>query len=201
MKKLFIPSFSKKKVPEGRIGEISQNLPNKIALAYSIQYKAQANEIKLLLEKEREIVSFTQVLGCSKPAFPKSAEAILLISDGRFHATSLALETNLPVLLYDLNNLVKISKRDTSAFERKRKASYVNYLNADKIGVLISNKPGQERIENTFALNKKQGYFFLSNIINTSEFENFPQIQAWVNTACPRMDLDSNKTINMNDLK
>ena len=83
--------------------------------------------------------------------------------------------------------------------KKKRKASYLNYLNADKIGVLVSLKPGQQKLSIAISLlNKlknKKSYIFLCNNINTSEFENFG-IDAWINTACPRMDFDNPKIIN-----
>ena len=39
----------------------------------------------------------------------------------------------------------------------------------------------------------------ISNNINIEEFENFG-LKCWVNTACPRLDMDSN-VINMNKIK
>jgi len=80
--------------------------------------------------------------------------------------------------------------------EKKQKASYVRFLNANKIGILISTKPGQENLKKALEFKKKQklkkSYLFIANNIDGAEFENFPQIQSWVNTACPRLDMNSN---------
>ena len=46
---------------------------------------------------------------------------------------------------------------------------------------------------------KKQSYLFICNNINTYEFENFG-LDSWVNTACPRMDMEDNKIINIDKL-
>jgi len=79
----------------------------------------------------------------------------------------------------------------------------LKFLHADKVGILISTKPGQQRLQKAFELKKKfkkQSYLFISNNINTQEFENFPEIQSWINTACPRMDMNSNSVINMDKI-
>ncbi len=80
-------------INKSKILEISKRLPESIAICYSIQYIDQAKEIKALLEKTHKITKFIQVLGCSKPFLPKTTQAILLITDGRFHAISLSIET------------------------------------------------------------------------------------------------------------
>src|SRR3989339_534122 len=87
------------------------------------------------------------------------------------------------------------------AFEKKnQKASYVRYLSAKNIGILVSTKPGQENLKQALDfknnLKDKKGYLFIANNLNTNEFENF-NIDSWVNTACPRMDLNNNKIINL----
>ncbi len=219
MKTLFIPVKSKSKLNEKKILDICKKLPENIAIAYSIQYKEIAHQIKNLL-KQKNITSFVQVLGCSSPKprkleifgalknqrfllFPKNTEAILLITDGKFHAVSLALESNLPVYILCNNQLEKISDEYIKSLKMKKKASYLKFLNSDKIGILISTKPGQENLKKALEFKKhakKKSYLFICNNINKSEFENFPEIQCWINTACPRLDFDL-KVINIGDLK
>jgi 2-(3-amino-3-carboxypropyl)histidine synthase len=79
-------------------------------------------------------------------------------------------------------------------------ASYLKFLNAEKIGILVSTKPGQENLKKALSLKlkNKKSYLFLSNNIDIREFENFG-INSWVNTACPRMDFDSG-VINLRNL-
>jgi len=195
MKQIFIPAKIKSKVNKSKILEISKKLPKNLAIAYSIQYQEIANEIKQILSEKHKITQFIQVLGCSKSKFPKDVKAILLISSGRFHAISLAKESNLPVYTLESNKLNKISKQEIESLNKKQKASYIKFLNADKIGILISTKPGQENLKKAIILKSKlknkKSYLFISNEINTKEFENFPDIQSWINTACPRLDFDS----------
>ena len=202
MKTLFIPAKAKSKVNKPKILTISKRLPKEIAIAYSIQYKEQAKQIKTLLEKSHKINSLIQVLGCSKPKLPKTTQAILLIGSGKFHATSLALETKLPVYILENTKLSKISQQEIEFLEKKQKASYLKFLHADKVGILISTKPGQQNLQKAINLKnklKKQSYLFIANNINTSEFENFG-LNSYINTACPRMDMNSNSIINIDKI-
>jgi diphthamide biosynthesis enzyme Dph1/Dph2-like protein len=203
MKTFFISAKIKSKINKSRILEISKKLPRDLAIAYSIQYQEIANEIKSILSKKHNISNFIQVLGCSKPKFSKNTKAILLISSGKFHAISLAKESKIPVFILELDKLNKISKKEIEYLEKKQKASYLKFLNSDKIGILISTKPGQENLQKALDLKKKlknkKTYLFLNNQIDINEFENFPDIQSWINTACPRLDFDA-KIINFNEI-
>ena len=193
MKTIFIPAKVKSKVNNSRILEISKQLPKNIVIAYSIQFQDIALQIKQILSKTHTIIQFVQVLGCSKINFQKNAQAILLIGNGRFHAISLALETKLPIYLLDKDKLERISEKDMNNLKLKQKASYLKFLNADRIGILISTKSGQQRLKRALELKNKikdkKIYFFLADNINSNEFENF-NLDSWINTACPRLDMD-----------
>jgi diphthamide biosynthesis enzyme Dph1/Dph2-like protein len=200
MKQLFIPAKIKQELDVKKIQ--SFHLPINIAIAYSIQYKEIALKIKTILSKTHKIIAFVQVLGCSKPKFSRDTKAILLVSSGKFHAVSLALESNLPVYLFNGSNLEKISENEINQLKAKKKTGYMKFLNSDKIGIIVSLKPGQENLKKALSLKSslktKKSYLFLSNEINPKEFENF-SIESWVNTACPRLDFDS-PAINISDL-
>ncbi len=204
MKTLFIPAKIKSKANKPKILEISKKLPKNIAIAYSIQYRDIAFEIKNILSKIHKITKLVQVLGCSKPNFSKNTKAILLISSGKFHAVSLAIESELPIYILEHNILRKISKEDIESFKKKQKASYLRFLNADKIGILVSTKPGQQNLKKALELKKKiknkRSYLFISNNIDVNEFENFG-LSSWVNTACPRLDMNHNSIINIDRIK
>jgi len=201
MKTLFIPVKLKRKINKEKIKSFSKKLPKNIAIAYSIQFKEIAEQVKKVLSKKHKILIITQILGCSKINFSKQTQAILLISSGKFHAISLAFESKKPVYLLEYEKLIKISKEEIEIFEKRKKASYVNFLNSEEIGVLISTKPGQQRLKKALKLKipNKKLYFFISNNINTNEFENFG-LKSWINTACPRLDMFSNKIINIDKL-
>ena len=202
MKILFIPAQIQTQPNKLKIYEISKQLPKKLSLAYSIQYKSVAEEIKKILSKQHLILKTTQVLGCSKTLFPKETQAILLISSGKFHAVSLAIESGMQVYLLEQDKLIKISKQDIEFIEKKQKSAYLKFLHADKIGVLISTKPGQQNLKKALEYkkkSKKKSYLFLCDNIDANEFENFG-LKSWVNTACSRLDLVGNSIINLEKL-
>jgi diphthamide biosynthesis enzyme Dph1/Dph2-like protein len=200
MKTLFIPARINLEINNLKILKISKKLPENIAIAYSIQYKNIAEKIKSIIPNK--ITSFAQVLGCSNPKFSKKTQAILLISSGKFHAISLSKESKLPVFILENNKLERISEQEIKNLENKQKVSYMKFLHSDKVGILISTKPGQENMSKAITLKKKlkkKSYLFLNNQININEFENFSDIQSWINTACPRLDFDSS-IININKI-
>ena len=203
METLFIPAKSKLKLNKKKIEEISKKLPKSIAIAYSIQYENLAFEIKNILSKSHKITKSIQVLGCSKPNLPKTTQAILLISSGKFHAISLASETKLPVYILEHNNFSKVSDKEIKEIEQKQKVAYMKFLHADKVGILVSTKSGQQNLKKAVEISRKiknkKSYLFISNDIDVNEFENFG-LNSWVNTACPRLDMDNNSIINMDKL-
>jgi len=201
MKQLFIPAKINSNINLNKI--LSLKLPKNIAIAYSIQYQDTALKIKEILTKQHNITEMIQVLGCSKPKFSKETKAILLISSGRFHAVSLAAETGLPIYILESNELKQVSKEETNSLNKKKLAAYTRFLNAEKVGILVSTKPGQENLKKALSFKanqkKKKSYLFICNNIDIREFENF-RIKTWVNTACPRLDFDSS-VMNIGDLE
>ena len=203
MKLLYIPAIQKNLNIKLSKAEIKK-LPKKILLAYSIQYQDLAILYKKELEKNKiKIPKFQQVLGCSKIS-NKNNLPILLIGTGRFHAQNLYLQT--PTLyVLENNKITRIPKADIDKLKAKKKTALIKFLGAERIGILVTTKPGQENLRKAQALKQKlekqgkQAYIFISNNIDTSQFENF-NIQSWVNTACSGLAMDNSKIINIADL-
>ncbi|MCR4327164.1 MAG: 2-(3-amino-3-carboxypropyl)histidine synthase subunit [Nanoarchaeota archaeon] len=182
---------------------LNEKIPEKnIALCYSNQFVEIARNIEKITNKN--VVSKTQVLGCSNPKFPRNTEAILIIGQAKFHSVSLAYESKLPTYILEDETIEKISEADVKKMEKKERAMYSKYLISKKIGVLVTNKPGQQRLKSALNysqnLKGKKAYLFIANDLNISEFENF-QIDCWVNTACPRMDLTDGNILNLEKLE
>lgn len=205
MKTLFIPTKKKVSLDENLVSKVSKKLPKTICISYSTQFQDSAKRVKELLEKDHKITGFNQVLGCTIPKIQRGTEAVLLVGSGKFHAISLAYESKLPVFVFEPNYLEAISEFDIWDFEKKKKGAYTKFLSSNKIGIIVSTKPGQEKLSLAIKSKKnirdKKKYIFLVNEINTSEFENFPDIESWVNTGCPRMDMSQSGIINLKDIK
>jgi 2-(3-amino-3-carboxypropyl)histidine synthase len=78
--------------------------------------------------------------------------------------------------------------------EGRRKGSLVKFHSSNNIGVVITTKPGQMQLKHSFKLEDKypdkKFYFFVDDTLSFNQLENFPFIDVWVNTACPRIGLD-----------
>jgi 2-(3-amino-3-carboxypropyl)histidine synthase len=177
-------------------------LPKKIFLAYSIQFKDIAFQIKKQLESNNiQVTKIQQVLGCSKI---NTKDPVLLIGSGRFHAINLFLQAN-KIFLLEGNKVIPIQESEIQSIKNKRKAALIRFLNAENIGILVSTKPGQENIKLARELMKKlekkgkKAYIFIANNIDTNQFENFP-IDSWINTSCPGLSLDNSKIIDCSEI-
>lgn len=202
IKKFFVGAVSKREPDYKKTKELIDSLPHKkIAICYSNQFIEVARKIKETTEKE--VVSMIQVLGCSNPIFKPETEAIVIIGQGKFHSVSLAYESKLPTYIIEDSTLTKIEGEDLLKMEKKEKGALMKYLMSEKIGILVTTKPGQMRFEKALEYNRKlkakKGYVFISNSVDVGEFENFG-IDCWVNTACPRMDLDEGSLINLDKI-
>jgi len=203
MKVLYIET--KRNKPEDITLELNR-LPKKLFLAYSIQYKKNAEIIKKQLERANfNILGFQQVLGCSKITLTTNTP-ILLIGSGRFHALNLALQ-GYEVYVYNNSAINKIGEEDIKKLKQNKQVALNRFFSSTNIGFLISTKPGQNRIGSALDAKdkilkkypEKRVNLFVSNNINLNEFENFP-IDLWVNTACPGLINDSSKIINLDDI-
>ncbi len=201
MKILYIESKLKNNELELSRDEINK-LPKKLFLAYTIQYKESAENVRKKLEAANiKVIGFQQVLGCSKI---NTKEAVLFIGTGNFHALNLFLQTS-AIYIIDNHQIRKIPSKEIESLRNKRKTALIKYLDANNIGILVSAKPGQEQLNNALKLKnslKKQGrqpYIFLSDNIDVTQFENF-NIDSWVNTACTGLSYDNPNIINYPEL-
>ena len=212
MKTLFIETKRKFKDSDIKL-ELLDKLPGKtVALAATIQYIELIPKIKAYLESKGKKVIIKKgayyeghVLGCNSNALDKSADTLLMITDGTFHAINNAIQLQKEVYVFTANTLEKIPQKDIDAHNKKTLTKQKKYLLAGEIGLLVSSKHGQHQkaihnIRERIEKKDKKVYVFESNNIDTNEFENFPQIQMWVNTACFGLARDDMRIINLADI-
>jgi len=170
-----------------------------------IEHELKKNNIKVF--KAKTLANESQILGCDVSAAEKikgKVQAFLLLSSGKWHALMLS-RLEKPIFIYS-GRIEKLSENDISKFSMKRKAAMVKFLSSDKIGIIVSTKPGQFRLKEAFALKEhlekrgKKAFIFIADIISISELENF-NMKIWVNTACPGLFFDSSNIINIEDVK
>ncbi len=211
-KTLFIETKRKFKNSEIKY-ELLDSLKGKtIALAATIQYIDLIPKVKSYLESKGKKVIIKQgayhkghVLGCNSSALDKSADTFLLITDGTFHAMNNAIQLQKEIYVFTTNTLNKINQKQINEHNKKTLTKQKKFLMANNIGLIVSTKHGQHqksihKIKEKIEKKNKKVYVFESNNINTNEFENFPQIQMWVNTACFGLARDDMRIINLQDI-
>jgi len=148
-----------------------------------------------------------QVLGCDVSAAEKikdEVDVFIYIGTGAFHPLGVALKTGKEVIVANplTENVSKISKKDIEDHKRRVKGKYLKFLSAEKVGILVSTKPGQYQLEKALEFQRrleKPSYIFLADTFSENELENYPDIDIFINTACPRMDWK--KVINLEDVQ
>jgi 2-(3-amino-3-carboxypropyl)histidine synthase len=206
MKQLFIEAKYKGKITINK-KEIDK-LPDKIALFTTVQFIDQLKDVKKQLKNKAIITKGKQkhpgqILGCDTSAATKEKNC-LYIGTGNFHPIALAL-LNKTVFTLDpfQKTIKKLDQKIVENYKKRKKAAMLKFLNAKNVGILISTKPGQKYRKDLTKLEKKykdkKFYFFITNNIDINQFENFRFIQAWINTACPRLEEDY-ILLNINDL-
>jgi 2-(3-amino-3-carboxypropyl)histidine synthase len=210
LKTLFIHSRKEESIDKKEIDSLASKLPAKIGLISSIQYLHMLNSLSFELKKRgKKVFVAGQVLGCNAIEAEKikgKVDAFLLLTSGKFHALPIALKTGKKVYVWHPNAVLEaIDEGEIQNLKGKRKSALIKFLSANKIGILVSLKPGQERLNEAFKLKRdlekkgKSAYILIADTINLQELENF-SVESWVNTACPGIALHSANIINIDEI-
>lgn len=142
-----------------------------------------------------------QIIGCDYSAVKSIAadvDAFLFVGGGRFHAIGVALSTTKPTFLanpfdqkaYALDDQVnKLLQQHWISIQRAKKAKI--------FGILVGLKPGQENFESALKIKEliekkeKHAVIFLISEILPKTLMEFPTIDAYINTACPRISFEA----------
>ena len=190
-----------------------------VALFASVQFtdlkdflkELEKNKIKVNITKAKRTNENAQILGCDcyedsfQDKIIENSDAVLYVGDGLFHPKALLLsqikekkENFKPVIIFDpiSNQIKEINKKDIEKQIQKKKRNLKLFINSQTIGILVTIKPGQQYFNSAKNLKEKlkergkKAYIFIDNNINLAQLENYPFIQCWVNTACPRIGTD-----------
>jgi len=195
-------------------GVIEKALPklekwHKIGLATTVQHIQNLDEAreklvhagKTVIIGDSRLMNYPgQIIGCdysNAKSIAGEVEAFLFIGGGLFHAIGLALSTSKPtVVVNPYENRVYSVDKESEKIRKQRWASIENAQKAKTFGVLIGLKPGQKRLEEAWDLKrklekmKKRAYLLSIREITPEVLMAFPKIDAYVNTACPRISID-----------
>jgi 2-(3-amino-3-carboxypropyl)histidine synthase len=141
-----------------------------------------------------------QVVGCNysnAKSIAKDVEAFLFIGGGQFHALGVTLSTSKPTIIADPYEKRAYSiDEEADRIIKQRWASIKEARKASVFAVLVGLKPGQKRFEEALEVKQKleekgkAAFVFVSEEVTSEMLIEFPMIDAYVNTACPRISLD-----------
>jgi 2-(3-amino-3-carboxypropyl)histidine synthase len=182
---------------------------HKIGLATTVQHVQTIDEAKEMLIRAGKIVMVGdagrlnypgQVVGCNysnAKSIAGDVEGFLFIGGGRFHALGLAISTFKPTVVADTYEKKAYSMdEEVQKVQRQRWASIQEAQKAKNFAVLVGLKPGQKRLEEALTIREKleksgkDAFLFAVREITPEVVMNFPTVDAYVNTACPRVSLD-----------
>lgn len=164
-------------------------------------------KIKVLTTKAKRTDKEIQILGCDTyhDSFAKDiikkADLTIYVGDGLFHPQALIysqIGAIKDILVWNPVNrrMSMITKREVLEKLKRLKANLRFYMLAKTIGIIVTTKPGQQFLNNAFKLKaklekeNKKAFVFLADTLDTNGLEDFTFIDAWVNTACPRIGFD-----------
>ena len=181
----------------------------KIGLTTTVQHVQTLDDVKEMLLRAGKTVVIGdagrvnypgQVVGCdysNAKSVAKDVEAFLFVGGGRFHALGVALSTLKPTIVADPYEKRAYSvNKEAERVIKQRWASIEKAMTAKNFAVIVGLKPGQKKFEEALDLKKKlekggkTAYLFVAKEITPEVLMEFPTVDAYVNTACPRVSLD-----------
>jgi 2-(3-amino-3-carboxypropyl)histidine synthase len=142
-----------------------------------------------------------QILGCDYTtalSVQGDVDGYLFVGAGRFHPIGLTISTGLPVALANPYTM-KVEMLDDAEVMRlakKRMAQITGARRAKRLGVIVSLKPGQRRLELARSLKNRleeaglEAHIVALDEVSATTLGNFTEAEAYINTACPRISLD-----------
>ena len=181
----------------------------KIGLATTVQHVQALDEVREMLIRSGKTVvvgdtrrlSYPgQIVGCDYSnviSIAKDVEAFLFLGGGQFHALGVAISTSKPTIVADpFDDRAFSVDSEAEKIFKQRWASIEEAKKAKNFGVLIGIKPMQKRLEEALAIKErleedgKIVHLLAAKEITPEILMEFPTLEAFVNTACPRISLD-----------
>ena len=182
----------------------------KIGLATTVQHVQTLDEAREILGRAGKTVVVGdagrvyysgQVIGCDYSnvrSVVGDVEAFLFIGGGRFHALGIALSTYKPTVIADpYENRAYSIDKEAKTVLKQRWGCIEEARQAKTFGVLIGLKLGQKRLDEALKIKEiaekhgRTAFLFAVREILPEALIEFPSIDAYVNTACPRVSLEA----------
>ena len=189
------------------VGRLAPLTDTKLGLVGSIQHLHLLPEFHERLEKAGFDVTVPiggarlsfpgQVLGCNYSGDDPSIGHYLFLGSGDFHPIGLVLHTGKPLAMLDpyTGDAEEMSLERIERILRQRFGLIMSVQDAQSFGILIGEKPGQMRrtlalrMKRMLAKHGKKGYLLAMEHVGPELIDFYP-VDAFVNTACPRIAID-----------
>jgi len=180
----------------------------RIGLVTTVQHVDMLGEAKEILLKAGKSVAVGdaghlyagQVIGCdysNAHAVVKDVDAFLFVGGGRFHAIGVALATSKSTVVADPYERRAYSvEAEAQKIIKQRWASIQKAMESERFGIFIGLKSGQRRLERALQVRDKlekagkETTLLAIREVTPESLMEFPTLNAYVNTACPRISLD-----------
>src|SRR6059036_311610 len=185
-------------------------LPKRVALLTTTQFRHWLPDIQQHLEKKGHVVEIGdpdrrvayagQLLGCdyhTATIIEKDVDGYLYIGTGDFHPLGVAiLVPDKPIIIADPERgEARDLKEVRDHILRQRHAAIARARDAQTFGIIVTRKIGQSRMEMAQALKglaekrDRHANIFLMDLVSPELLEGY-RVDAWVNTACPRIAIE-----------
>jgi len=140
-----------------------------------------------------------QVLGCDYFGLKRIEPEVdsFLVIGSYFHALGASLSIQKPTILADpYDGTVRLLDQDRARIIRQRYAMVEKARQANNFGIIVSTKPGQSNptialnIQHQLEENGKKAVILYADEVVPEKLLDFTDIEAFVDTACPRLALD-----------
>ena len=189
------------------VGRVAPLSASKLGLVGSIQHLHLLESYKQKLENAGFEVTIPtggarlsfpgQVLGCNYSGDDDDIGHYLFLGSGDFHPIGLVLHTGKPLAILDpyTTEAREISLEFIERILRQRFGLITMSQDAKSFGILIGEKPGQMRRSLALRMKRmleshgKKGYLLALEHVGPELIDFYP-VDAFVNTACPRIAID-----------
>jgi 2-(3-amino-3-carboxypropyl)histidine synthase len=180
-----------------------------IGVVTTVQHVHELDVVKdILLKAKKEVVIGDagrlkypgQVLGCdysNAKAIKDLVSAFLFVGGGKFHAEGVSLATSKPTIIADpYENQAYNIESEVEKTRKQRMAIISEAKKAETFGVLIGLKSGQSYLQKAISLKEKlqskgkKALLFVIREVAPEALMQFPSVDAFVNTTCPRLAID-----------
>ena len=183
---------------------------HRIGLSTSVQHIHALERAKRLLVDAGKVVLVGdagkleyagQVIGCNYSnitAIKDQVDAFLFVGGGIFHALGIAIGTSKPTVIADpYDNRAYSITDQAQKLLKQRFAAIQEAKDSKTIGILIGLRPGQKHLDSAFRVklmaekSGRRAFLLAGREITPETLMDFPDIEAYVNTACPRISRDA----------